>query len=419
MTVIGEMSGNMTVTSDIAAWIVSAGLRGEPEKELVKGLCEHLVNAGVPLLRCQIGQRTLHPVFGAHMFLWTSDEEVIRQTDWGRAEVESGEGWKQDPFYYMLDTRTPRLRHRLDESNRPFEFPLFDDLRSLGATDYLAAATAFGKAGRLGAGGGLLSSWVCNASDGFSEDHIEMIEQLLPSFALSMKGASTYRIATSVIETYLGKDAGRKVLSGEIERGSVETISAVLWYCDLQGFTNIADTAPRDHLIAMLNEYFECMAAPVHERGGEVLKFMGDGLLAIFKLEDGSHVCGSALDAAEDAFARVSIVNAARAKSGLPVTKFKLGLHLGDVMYGNIGSRDRLDFTVIGPAVNEVSRIEAMCRGLDQDIIASAAFAAGDEKCTARLVSLGRYVLRGVRKPQELFTLPSEGGAENVPQEAG
>jgi adenylate cyclase len=178
----------------------------------------------------------------------------------------------------------------------------------------------------------------------------------------------------------------------------------VLWFSDLTGFTRIADTLPREQLLDLLNAYADCLVGVVHEHDGKVLKFMGDGILAAF---DGAerYACGRALDAAEAAAAAMARLNRQRSAAGLPVTGFTLALHQGEVLYGNIGSRDRLDFTVIGPAVNELSRIQAMSRSLDQPILVSASFAAASGDQHARLVSLGRYALRGVGRPQELFTL--------------
>ncbi len=286
---------------------------------------------------------------------------------------------------------------------------MLDRFRAKGATEYLALQTIFGEAHRLGPADRVLTSWLTDAPAGFDEAHLAAIEQLAPPIALALKAASTYRIATSVIETYLGQDAGRRVLGGTIERGAGETIRAALWMCDLQGFTTLADTTPRDRLLALLHEYFECMVNTVGEHQGQVLKFMGDGLLAIFNRADDGASCRAALEAADRVMGRVAEVTARRQANGLPVTRFYIGLHLGDVLYGNIGARNRLDFTVIGPAVNEVSRIEAMCRALDQDLIVSSAFADVVKGSSERIVSLGRYVLRGVRRPQELFTLvPTE-----------
>ena len=208
-----------------------------------------------------------------------------------------------------------------------------------------------------------------------------------------------------MLETYLGRDAGRRVLSGQIDRGSITSISAVLWFADLQGFTRMAEVLPQDDLVKLLNDYFDCMVGAIHAEGGQVLKFMGDGLLAFFPLDGGADACAQSLRAADAVMAKVAEMNAARRAANQPASDFYIALHLGEMMYGNIGSHDRLDFTVIGPAVNEVSRIEAMCRPLDRTLLISSAFATAAGDCGGRLVSVGRYALRGVQKPQELFTL--------------
>ena len=205
------------------------------------------------------------------------------------------------------------------------------------------------------------------------------------------------------METYLGRDAGRRVLAGRIVRGIAEQIDAVIWFSDLRGFTRITDTEP-EQVIPLLNEYADAIVSSIHENGGDVLKLIGDGTLAIFTAEDRMHACSAALAATIAARRRVAELKQRRAADGKPVTDMYLGLHVGKVFYGNIGSRERLDFTVIGPAVNEASRIAAMCRSVDQPVLVSAAFArVGDMK--RRLVSVGRYALRGVSQPQELFTL--------------
>ncbi len=393
---------NPTKERDLADWIIAEGLRGTAELQLLAGFCGRLVEAGIPLLRANINKRTLHPLVFLSDFEWWRDEGV-RQDDWYHGKWPSEEELRRFPFYYMSVEGLSRLRRRLDKPVA--DFPLLERLRQSGGTDYVAFGTSFGDGDTPGPFEGFSSSWTTDAPGGFNDTAISVIERSLQPFALAVKAASTYRAAVSVLETYLGKDAGQRVLDGEITRGSAQTIRAVLWYADLQGFTAIADSTPRDQLITMLNDYFGCMVGVVHEHGGEVLKYLGDGLLAIFRLEGQSDVCGVAVSAAESAFARVTELNSRRAKDSLPVTKFRLGLHLGDVLYGNVGSDDRLDFTVVGPAVNEVSRIENMCRSLDRDLIISSAFVEAAGACTSRIVSLGRYALRGVREPQELFTL--------------
>jgi adenylate cyclase len=276
-------------------------------------------------------------------------------------------------------------------------------------TDYVAMVNRFGDDGAIGLMDCTYSSWASDRPGGFSDADLAALESLVPCLALAIKGASIARIAETLVETYLGRDAGRRVLRGHIERGVAEKIGAVLWFSDLQGFTRITDTASPAQIIPLLNDYADAIVSALQSHGGEVLKFMGDGILAIFAASADADACGQALDAADDASRRVAAMNQRRVAAELPVTRFYLGLHVGDVFYGNIGSVDRLDFTVVGPAVNETSRIAAMCRSLDQQVLLSSAFANAAGKSRERLVSVGRYALRGVQRPQELYTLDPVG----------
>jgi adenylate cyclase len=215
-----------------------------------------------------------------------------------------------------------------------------------------------------------------------------------------------HTIASGFRTAYLGADAGRRVHAGAVERGTVESIRAVLWYADIRTFTAIADTTPGAVVIELLDEIFETLTASLRPRGGEVLKFLGDGMLAIFPFEDATreHVCHRALEAAAEAMRAINRLNAARRDAGKPAAAVDLALHLGEVLYGNVGAVDRLDFTVIGPAVNEAARIEVLCESLGRNVLVSAEFAAavGD---SGRLVPLGRHTLRGVREMQEIYGL--------------
>lgn len=401
-------------TIQIARWLVAEGLRGTSEKELIEGFCEKLGEAGFPLMRGSVIQRTLHPVIAGHGFRWNDDGNGVVQDDWERRVDEAGEDWGKNPFYHMLSNSIPKMREHLARTNEPSGFPMINDLRERGATDYVAFANSYAELDKFGEVDGMLSSWTARGGDGFSDEQVASLEDLLNVMALAFKGASNFRIARTLLETYLGRDAGQRVIKGDIVRGSVDTIRAVLWYSDLSGFTKIAETLPGKDLIQFLNDYFECLVDPVHERGGQVLKFIGDSVLAIFPVEDGPNVCRTALDASDDALNRVKALNERRKAEGLATTEIYVAMHLGDVNYGNIGSRDRLDFTVVGPAVNEVTRIEDMCRTLEQAVVISSAFAAAAGECTDRLVSLGRYALRGVRRPQELFTLLMQDADETV-----
>jgi len=394
----------------LTQWIIGQGLEGTPETRFLDGLCERLKAAGMPLLRVNLCLPTLHPVIGGHLFIWRRDQPAAVEEDWGRNVAAAGGDASVTPFGHMMQTRETAYRARLS-GNEPSEFRMLDRFRSEGATDYLALQTIFGEAHRLGPANRVLTSWLTDAPGGFDEKHVALVEQIAPVIGLAAKSASTLRVARSLIEAYLGKDPGQRVLSGTIERGAGETIRAALWSCDLQGFTKIADKTPRDRLLSLMHDYFETMVTTIDEHDGHVLKFIGDGILAIFNTGDDVKNCRAALVAADRVIGRVTELTAKRQAEGLPFTRFYIGLHIGDVLYGNIGAPNRLDFTVIGPAVNEVSRMEAMCRALDQDLVISSAFAKVARNSSDRLVSLGRYALRGVRQPQELFTLaPAEGG---------
>lgn len=292
-----------------------------------------------------------------------------------------------------------------DGLHRAGAFPMIDKLVAEGATDYLAYVVPFTDSARTSDTDALSSSWCTDRPSGFTEDEVAILDRLVPTLAIVLRNRSMAKTTNNVLSVYLGKDAGARVLGGQIERGRTESIRAVLWYSDLAGFTRIADTAPEDQIVPLLNDYAECQVSAIHGRGGQVLKFMGDGLLAIFRGRDDAEACHEALEAADDAFRRLGDINRQRDEKTLPTTRFYLGLHLGTVLYGNIGTQERLDFTVVGQAVNEASRIQALCKSLDRNVILSSGFARAATRSSNRVVSLGRYALRGVRQAQELFTL--------------
>jgi adenylate cyclase len=393
--------------SPVIQWISAAGLSGQRELDLLQGFCEHAVDIGLPLVRAVFGLDTLHPVLEGRVFEWQRSAATSTQSEYGRLDPDSSnEKWLQSPFHELYETGAAMLRRRL--GNEELEFPVLEELRRRGMTDYVAMVNRFGMDGAIGLMDCTYSSWASDQPAGFSEDDLAALEFLVPNLALAIKGAATARIIETLVETYLGRDAGHRVLRGHIERGVAEKISAVLWFSDLQGFTRITDMTPPAQIIPLLNDYADAIVSALQARGGEVLKFMGDGILAIFDAAAPQDACRQALEAADDAIRRVTSTNQRRAAAGLPVTRFYLGLHVGDVFYGNVGSFDRLDFTVVGPAVNETSRIAAMCRSLDQDVLLSSAFAQAAGPSRRRLVSVGRYALRGLQRPIELYTLDPE-----------
>ncbi len=398
---------NDEATAGISDWVVRQGIAGASETELLDGFCERCLAAGLPLSRGLVLIDTLHPTFEGRAFRWRGDGgEVEARLEYGRSDAgEAAERWRRTSFYHMLQIGADELELRLDADPAPDFFGL-DELIAEGNTHCLALLHRFAESAVIGEMDSVYTHWSTRRPGGFTEPEMAALRHLVPPLALAMKCASLARIAETLVEVYLGRDAGRRVLEGRIQRGVADRIGAVLWFSDLHHYTAIADGSAPDEVIPFLNDYAEAVISAIHEAGGDVLKLIGDGILAIFKADDPGHACRCALNAEALLRRRLAALNARRGEEGRPVTFAYLGLHIGDVFYGNIGSEERLDFTVVGPAVNEVSRIASMCRSIDQQILVSAAFAmATPEPERAALVSVGRYALRGVGRAQELFTL--------------
>jgi len=394
----------MTTRHEISESIVGAALAGADEVEILKGTCERLNAAGLSLVRASVAGNLLDPTIDARGVRWLRGrglEESFPRRDDPAAEEE----WLRSPFYFLLESGQPLLRRRLDATYRRGEFPILDGLQSEGATDYVAFTSRVGESLRLGEGEGILASWTSDARDGFTDAQVELLAGILPALTLAITLRTTNRAARTVITTYLGSDAADRVLAGNIVRGRADPIQAVVWHSDLVGFTRISDTATAATVLALLNDYAEAQVEEIEAHGGHVLKFIGDGILAIFPHAETALACKAALDTATALRIRIAELNARRATAGLPVTETHIALHVGELLYGNLGSARRLDFTVLGSAVNEAARIEALCGSLEQPIIVSSAFAEAAGEARRSLVSLGRYAMKGVARPQELFTL--------------
>ena len=398
-----------TGLADLAGWVTEAGLAGQSEPAVLDGFCRRAGEAGCPIARAGIIIDTLHPVLEGRAFRWRGDgagDERTEVIEYGPSnEGEMAETWRRSVFFHMLEAGQSLYRCRI-AAGQSAEFPAIAAWRDEGMTDYLALIARFAARGVIGEMDCVYSYWATDHPHGFADGHVEALAGLMPMLALAVKCASLGRIAGTLVETYLGRDAGRRVLGGLIRRGVAETISAVLWFSDLRGFTGITDRTAPQQIIALLNDYADAVISSVYDNGGDVLKLIGDGTLAIFTADTNVEACRGAMAAHAAMRHRLEVLNERRAAEQQPITEVYLGLHVGDVSYGNIGSKDRLDFTVIGPAVNEVSRIAAMCRSAERNVLMSAAFAeatAGPDR--ASLVSVGRYALRGVERPQELFTI--------------
>jgi adenylate cyclase len=394
---------------ELVAWITEAGLVGMDESAMVAGFCEHARAAGLPLTRGSVIVDTLHPAYEGHVFHWRSGEGARPPTEYGRTTTASAasESWRRSPFYRMLQSGAAMVRWDLSVIGED-EHPILPELREAGMSEYVTVINRLGTNRVIGEMDCVYSGWSTDHPGGFRDKDIVFLEKLVPLLSLAVTTNSLAGIAQTLVETYLGRDAGRRVMTGSIERGVAERIEAALWFSDLRDYTRIFDTAAPGHIIPFLNDYAEAVISAIHQEGGDVLKLIGDGVLAIFTAPDRETACRSAFAASGHARDAVTELNQRRSAEELPTTEMYLGLHFGEVFFGNIGSRARLDFTVVGPAVNEVSRIAAMCRSVDQKLLASSAFANAIGDARRRLVSVGRYALRGVGRPQDLFTLDPE-----------
>src|SRR6516165_9051412 len=337
---------NEAFFAELSAWLTEAGLAGTPETAIVSGFCDRCVAAGLPLARSLLFIDTLHPVHEGRLFRWGYSPAETPLLEYGRTspdalaasgsnprEVETAERWRHSPHYKMLQTGESFWRRRLNAKTED-EFSVLPEWRAEGTTDYVAIITRFAAEGVIGEMDGVYSAWATRDPEGFTNDQIAALKRIVPYLGLALKSVSLARMIRTLMETYLGRDAGQRVLSGRIVRGIAEQIDAVIWFSDLRGFTRITDTAPKQ-AIPLLNEYSDAIVSAIHDHGGDVLKLIGDGTLAIFPAEDSAHACGAALSAAIAARARVEDLNKARVADGKPITEMYLGLHIGEVFYGN------------------------------------------------------------------------------------
>jgi adenylate cyclase len=392
----------------ISAAIIRRGLAGHSELALLQDFCAECVAAGLDLAIAAAVIDTLHPIHEGRAFHWRADGAVEQEVSEYSRTTYSDENWRRSVFYHLLHQGGDELRRRVKD-NEPRDFSYLDKLDEQGQTDYVAFLQRFDREGVIGEMDCIFTQWTTARADGFSDVELSALRRLVPLLALALKSASLARVAETIAEVYLGRDAGERVLQGRIVRGVADRINAVLWYSDLKDFTTLADASAPDEVIPLLNDYADAVISAVHDKGGDVLKLIGDGVLAIFGGAEPEETCRRALLAEAKMRKRIAELSAAREGEGRPVASVNLGLHIGDVFYGNIGSKTRLDFTVIGPAVNEVSRIVAMCRSVDRNVLLSSDFvAATPEPERSRLVSIGRFALRGIGRAQDLYTIDPE-----------
>jgi len=376
----------------VADWLMAQALGETAIETVVMGCCERLRAAGIPLVRGHFAFNVLHPLHSAIGVTWTRGDGITLR---GFPHVPGGasEVFRKGPHYYMMERNLDYLRARICDKTGQYNFPILRDLEAEGVKDYVAFVVGFTEDRRYG----MIGSWATDASGGFSDDAIAALLRIQDRLAVACKMAMKTSLMSNVAFTYLGPDAGSRVLDGQIKRGDGQSIEAAIWYSDLRGSTMMADRLPAQAYIDNLNTYFDATGGAVREAGGEILSFIGDGLLAIFaKTDDEDDLLGAGRRAVSASFQALSCIDEAnqeRQRQHKEPLKFGIALHMGEVMYGNVGVPERLTFSVFGAAVNEVVRLEQLTKELDEPILVSEQFVGCIGK-GCRL--LGEHGLRGV-----------------------
>jgi adenylate cyclase len=376
--------------ADIARWLIAQARISLDPLALISGFCERLVAHGVPLWRLRAGQQLANPLASAWGVIWTRDGSGTHEYLVARTTLATG-AYHGSPFQHVVERRQS-FRRRLRGLDPERDHEVLHEMAAVGGTDYLAVPLEYGDGSVQGL------SLVSDGDDGFADSHLALIEDLRQPLAAALEPTAMRRSSASLLRAFLGGGPADAVLAGAIRRGDRRHIEAAILFCDLRGFTTLSERLGEAELFAALDRYFEAVVEAVHGEGGDVLKFLGDGILAIFPVEVGGRAaaCGAALRAVEEARSRLA---GALAGDGSPLA-FVATLHVGQVVYGNIGSPDRLDFTVLGPAVNLVSRLEGLAKQMDQPLLCSAAFA---REVGTSLAPLGSFPLKGVAEPQAVF----------------
>jgi len=373
-------------------WLVDGAQPLRLAREVLIETCRRALAAGLPIYRVAVFVRTLHPNLLGRAFIWQADKGGVEITEAGHDLLES-EQFQKSPIRKVVAERV-EVRRRIADPGCPMDFPILEDLRREGATDFIAVPLRFIN-GEVHA-----TSFATRSPGGFRDDELAALRRLIAPFTRMVEIFGNMQKARNILDAYLGPSAGEKVLAGHIRRGDGEDINAVIWFCDLRDSTPLADSMSRRDFLALLNDYFECVLGPVLEQHGQVLRFIGDAALAIFPVgERPAEAVAKALAAAQEALVRMDKLNQTRSRP----LRFGIGLHLGELTYGNIGTPTRIEFTVIGAAANEAARIEALCKVLEVDFLVSEQVARA---LPLPWRSLGLHTLRGVGDKMELFTLP-------------
>jgi adenylate cyclase len=379
-------------------WIFSVGRRIESTNKFVHQLAHQLNDHGASIDRLLLSLLTLNPQLIGTSETWLKSTDTTTPVNASHG-VRDTDRFIGSPLQAIYETHK-RVRRRLD--NLPEDaHRAYTELAEDGFTDYLALPVLFGEVAQPGA-----AIIICTKQEGgFSAQEIESFRQIRDYLAPVLEVHALRHISRSLMNTYVGKRTSEKVLAGMVKRGDADVINAALWYSDLRHFTHLTETMPAQQILEMLNEYFEFVSAAVTARGGEILRFIGDAMLIVFPIDDNmcaQSACNAAIDAAIDAHNTLESLNHRRRRHGQPTIEFGVGLNVGEVIYGNVGAPDRLDFTVMGPAVNRTARLESLTKELDCDILFSEKFSALIETPSE---FLGNHEMKGIAEPQAVYAL--------------
>ena len=396
---------NASDLQELTDWLIGGARSAADPRRLMAEACERAVRAGLPLWRVNVFVRTLRPDIFGLSFIWRPGAEVVVNS--ADFDVQASPAFRRSPLAILYE-KEQEVRYRLDDSESR-RFPFFDDMRAEGVTDYIALPLIFSD--------GIVhsSSWTTRQAGGFSDQQLNYLRALVTPLARVVEIINLRRTAASLLDTYVGNRAGERILGGQIRRGHTDTMHAAIWLSDLRGFTALSDRLPAETVVDVLNRYFDCQVSAIRTHGGEVLKFMGDGLLAVFPIDeyvgDVGKACAQVLLAARESRANVE---ALQYPIGETVERFRFGvaLHVGRILYGNIGGGNRLDFTCIGPAVNLAARLEKMAGRLHRTVVASQAFV---DACPGGWSDLGEFPIAGFSKAERVYGLQDETAAALAP----
>ena len=400
----------------IADWLIDGARSAADTEDVLGELCDRLLRCGMPMWRVGLFLLTLHPHIMGQRFLWKEGAAVdVNSAPFKAFQTQD---FRNSPVRRVIDSGIA-VRRRLGDKDCPLDFTMLRELQEQGVTDYLAVPLSFADGEMHGA------TFATRDPSGFSDAQIAGLKSIAAPLSRVVETRTLRRTACALLDTYVGHKGGARILAGQIRRGHVDAINAVIWFSDMRGFTTLSDRLEPQTLVDLLNRYFDCQVPSILDHGGEVLEYLGDGVLAVFLIapdgDDMGQVCKAALDAAResrDAVARLSERMVSRgilarsagelgtsSEQGSHGVHFGLALHLGQVSYGNIGSRNRLNFTCIGPAVNLAARIETLTKKLNRTILASDEFA---RQCPSEFLPVGEFDLAGFTALQAVFGLNDE-----------